>query len=162
MYALLQVRTAVLSMLHKLPIDLQQEGRKAQLKKSQLGRYIAFYSKLQDETLSNRKLARGLVEKWSRIIFDQYKEGAEEEAKQVALLFTASSRTVIAYACHSFLGAEIRFHLWSEPPSHFNFTHSWQTHLFFLQHPFSRKSQSFALQRASINPKGQILSSAIL
>ena len=79
----LQVRSAVLSMLHRLPIDLQQEGRKAQLKKSQLGRYVAFYSKLQDETLANRKLARGLVEKWSRTIYEQYKETGEEEAKQV-------------------------------------------------------------------------------
>lgn len=70
-------------MLNRLPIDLHQEGRKAQLKKSQLGRYVAFYSKLQDETLSNRKLARGLVEKWSRTIYEQYKESGEEEAKQV-------------------------------------------------------------------------------
>ena len=79
----LQVRTAVLSILQRLPLDLSQEGRKTQLKKSQLGRYVAFYSKLQDETLANRKLARGLVESWSRTIYEQYKEGGEEEAKQV-------------------------------------------------------------------------------
>ncbi len=80
----LQVRTAVLSILQRLPIDLNQEGRKTQLKKSQLGRYVAFYSKLQDETLANRKLARGLVETWSRAIYEQYKEGGEEEAKQAS------------------------------------------------------------------------------
>lgn len=76
-----------MSILHRLPIDLSQEGRKTQLKKSQLGRYVLFYSKLPDESLANRKLARGLVETWSRAILEQYKEVGEEEAKQVGLRY---------------------------------------------------------------------------
>lgn len=70
-------------MLQKLPIDLNLEGRKDQLRKSELGKYVMFYSKLPDENLTNRQAARGLVEKWSRPIFDQYKESAQDEEIQV-------------------------------------------------------------------------------
>lgn len=73
----------MLKLLHKLPIDLNQEGRKEQLKKSQLGRFVMFYSKLPDEGLANRQLARSLVEKWSRPIFDQYREREKDEEIQV-------------------------------------------------------------------------------
>jgi hypothetical protein len=73
----------VLKLLHKLPIDLNQEGRKEQLKKSELGRYVMFYSKLPEENLANRQLARALVEKWSRPIFDQYRERERDEEMQV-------------------------------------------------------------------------------
>ena len=79
------MRTAVLKMLHKLPIDLSLEGRKEQLKKSELGKYVMFYSKLPDETLPNRQLARNLVEKWSRPIFEQYRERGIDEELQVRL-----------------------------------------------------------------------------
>ena len=82
----MQVRTAVFKMLQKLPIDLTLEGRKEQLKKSELGRYVMFYAKLPDETLPNRQLARSLVETWSRPIFEQYREQRQDEEIQVSRL----------------------------------------------------------------------------
>lgn len=44
-----------------------------QLKKSGLGHVIMFLSKLPDELPTNRRMARDLVEKWSRPIFEQYR-----------------------------------------------------------------------------------------
>ncbi len=44
-----------------------------QLKKSGLGRMVMFLSKLPDELPANRRMARDLVEKWSRPIFEQYR-----------------------------------------------------------------------------------------
>lgn len=73
----------MLRMLQKLPIDLSLEGRKEQLKKSELGKYVMFYSKQPDETLPNRQLARSLVEKWSRPVFEQYRERGQDEELQV-------------------------------------------------------------------------------
>ena len=84
MTSALQVRTAVFKILQRLPIDLTLEGRKEQLKKSELGRYVMFYAKLPDETLPNRQLARSLVETWSRPIFEQYREQRQDEEIQVS------------------------------------------------------------------------------
>ncbi|KAL3156784.1 hypothetical protein ABBQ38_001055 [Trebouxia sp. C0009 RCD-2024] len=55
------VRTAVLRVLAQLPIDISYEGRKEQLKK---------------------RIARELVERWSRPIFDQYREHDSEALKE--------------------------------------------------------------------------------
>lgn len=35
---------------------------------------VLFLYKLPDETAANRRVAKALVEKWSRPIFDQYRE----------------------------------------------------------------------------------------
>lgn len=91
----------MLALLHKLPIDLSMEGRKEQLKKSELGRYVMFYSKLPDETLPNRQLARGLVEKWSRPIFEQFRERAQDEEMQVSTPSRISATQILEGMCLS-------------------------------------------------------------
>jgi transcription factor SPN1 len=63
-----KIRNAVLTMLTRLPIDCSYEDRRDQLKRSELGKVIMFLSKLPDETPENRRMARELVEKWSRPI----------------------------------------------------------------------------------------------
>ncbi|KAK2999193.1 hypothetical protein RJ639_024283 [Escallonia herrerae] len=66
----LPLLTEVLSKVPlKYPIDLEQYDRREQLKKSGLGKVIMFLSKSDEETTSNRKLAKDLVDKWSRPIF---------------------------------------------------------------------------------------------
>lgn len=63
-----RIRSAVLSMLLRLPVDCTQEDRREQLKRSELGRVVMFYSKIPEETAENRRMARELVERWSRPI----------------------------------------------------------------------------------------------
>uniref|UniRef100_A0A0D9UWP5 TFIIS N-terminal domain-containing protein n=1 Tax=Leersia perrieri TaxID=77586 RepID=A0A0D9UWP5_9ORYZ len=67
----MNIRTAVLKLLTDFPIDLEQYDRKEQLKKSGLGKVIMFLSKSDEETTSNRRLAKELVDKWSRPIFNK-------------------------------------------------------------------------------------------
>ncbi|KAH6763379.1 Transcription elongation factor family protein [Perilla frutescens var. hirtella] len=67
----INVRAAVLKILNDFPIDLEQFDRREQLKKSGLGKVIMFLSKSDEETTSNRKLAKELVDKWSRPIFNK-------------------------------------------------------------------------------------------
>eukprot|EP01018_Ginkgo_biloba_P021440 Gb_01207 [translate_table: standard] len=67
----INVRTALLKILTDLPIDVEQYDRKEQLKKSGLGKVIMFLSRSDEETASNRKIARDLVDKWSRPIFQK-------------------------------------------------------------------------------------------
>ncbi|XP_073133228.1 protein IWS1 homolog 1-like [Henckelia pumila] len=67
----INIRAAVLKILHDLPIDLEQLDRREQLKKSGLGKVIMFFSKSDEETTANRKLAKELVDKWSRPIFNK-------------------------------------------------------------------------------------------
>ncbi|ERN07915.1 protein IWS1 homolog 1 [Amborella trichopoda] len=67
----INVRTALLNILADLPIDVEQFDRKEQLKKSGLGKVIMFLSRSDEETTSNRKLAKELVDKWSRPIFQK-------------------------------------------------------------------------------------------
>ena len=55
----LQIRTEVLKMLQALPIDLTDEQRKGQMKKSQIGHVVMFLSKPEVENnRSNRRIAR--------------------------------------------------------------------------------------------------------
>ncbi|CAM0908207.1 unnamed protein product [Alopecurus aequalis] len=67
----MNIRTAVLKLLSDFPLDLEQFDRREQLKKSGLGKVIMFLSKSDEETTSNRKLAKELVDKWSRPIFQK-------------------------------------------------------------------------------------------
>ncbi|XP_042035331.1 protein IWS1 homolog 1-like [Salvia splendens] len=67
----INICSAVLRILFDLPIDLDQFGRREQLKKSGLGKVIMFLSKSDEETTGNRKLAKELVGKWSRLIFNK-------------------------------------------------------------------------------------------
>ncbi|CAA0812067.1 Transcription elongation factor (TFIIS) family protein [Striga hermonthica] len=67
----INIRAAVLKILNDFPIDLEQYDRREQLKKSGLGKVIMFLSKSDEETTSNRKLAKELVDKWSRPIFNK-------------------------------------------------------------------------------------------
>ncbi|KAK4481596.1 hypothetical protein RD792_012498, partial [Penstemon davidsonii] len=63
------IREAVLKILNDFPIDLEQQCRKEQLKNSGLGKVIMFFSKLDEETAANRKLAKELVDKWVNTIY---------------------------------------------------------------------------------------------
>ncbi|KAI5656376.1 hypothetical protein M9H77_25169 [Catharanthus roseus] len=67
----INIRAAILRILTDYPIDLEQYDRREQLKKSGLGKVIMFLSKSDEETTSNRKLAKDLVDKWSRPIFNK-------------------------------------------------------------------------------------------
>ncbi|XP_024028677.1 protein IWS1 homolog 1 [Morus notabilis] len=67
----INIRAAILKILNDFPIDLGQYDRREQLKKSGLGKVIMFLSKSDEETTSNRKLAKELVDKWSRPIFNK-------------------------------------------------------------------------------------------
>ncbi|KAL2938933.1 Protein IWS1-like protein 1 [Bienertia sinuspersici] len=96
----INIREAILRILTDFPIDLDQYDRKEQLKKSGLGKVqnsnfafapdvleswsitkriifaisvqvIMFLSRSDEETTSNRKLAKDLVDKWSRPIFNK-------------------------------------------------------------------------------------------
>uniref|UniRef100_A0A7S0N022 TFIIS N-terminal domain-containing protein n=1 Tax=Pyramimonas obovata TaxID=1411642 RepID=A0A7S0N022_9CHLO len=64
------VRTTLLRLLKKLPVNVEMFDRREQLKKSGLGKMIMFYYKLPEETLANKRCAQWLVEKWSRPIFE--------------------------------------------------------------------------------------------
>ncbi|XVF52292.1 hypothetical protein PTKIN_Ptkin05aG0007200 [Pterospermum kingtungense] len=67
----INIREAILKILTDFPIDLEQHDRREQLKRSGLGKVIMFLSKSDEETTSNRKLAKDLVDKWSRPIFNK-------------------------------------------------------------------------------------------
>ncbi|KAL0447721.1 UNVERIFIED_CONTAM: protein IWS11 [Sesamum latifolium] len=60
----INIRAAVFKILNDFPIDLEQYDRREQLKKSGLGKF-------DEETTANRKLAKELVDKWSRPIFNK-------------------------------------------------------------------------------------------
>ncbi|XP_057448682.1 protein IWS1 homolog 1-like [Lotus japonicus] len=67
----INIRTAILKILNDFPIDLEQIDRREQLKRSGLGKVIMFLSKSDEEINVNRKLAKELVDKWSRPIFNK-------------------------------------------------------------------------------------------
>jgi transcription factor SPN1 len=67
----MNIRTTLLQLLTDLPIDVEQFERREQLKKSGLGKVVMFLSRLPEETPANKKLARDLVDKWSRPIFQK-------------------------------------------------------------------------------------------
>lgn len=67
----INIRAAILKILTDFPIDLDQYDRREQLKKSGLGKVIMFLSKSDEETTANRRLAKDLVDKWSRPIFNK-------------------------------------------------------------------------------------------
>eukprot|EP00475_Leptophrys_vorax_P038844 TRINITY_DN6934_c0_g1_i1.p1 TRINITY_DN6934_c0_g1~~TRINITY_DN6934_c0_g1_i1.p1 ORF type:complete len:425 (-),score=29.15 TRINITY_DN6934_c0_g1_i1:102-1328(-) len=68
----IKIRTSILELLGELPIDVGNNSeRRRQLKESGLGRVVMFLSKLPEETVQNRKLARDLVDTWSRPIFEK-------------------------------------------------------------------------------------------
>lgn len=73
-----KVRTSILKLL--LQLNFFFEDRKEQLKKSGLGHVIMFLSKVPDELASNRRMAKEIVAKWSRPIFDQHRSERHEEA----------------------------------------------------------------------------------
>ncbi|XP_024379704.1 protein IWS1 homolog 1 [Physcomitrium patens] len=67
----MNIRTTLLKLLTDLPIDVEMFERREQLKKSGLGKVVMFLSRLPEETPANKKLARDLVDKWSRPIFQK-------------------------------------------------------------------------------------------
>mmetsp|Transcript_13249 Transcript_13249/g.25383 ORF Transcript_13249/g.25383 Transcript_13249/m.25383 type:complete len:465 (+) Transcript_13249:147-1541(+) len=64
------VRTTLLGLLKKLPVNVEMFDRREQLKKSGLGKIVMFLYKFPEETLQNKRTAQALVEMWSRPIFE--------------------------------------------------------------------------------------------
>nr|KAJ0217868.1 hypothetical protein LSAT_V11C300147580 [Lactuca sativa] len=61
---LLTIVLEIHMVIHMFSIDLDQYDRREQLKKSRLRKVIMFLSKSDEETTSNRKLAKDFVDKW--------------------------------------------------------------------------------------------------
>ncbi|KAL4438503.1 hypothetical protein ABPG77_000151 [Micractinium sp. CCAP 211/92] len=87
-----KVRETVLRLLHQLPIDCSMEDRKEQLKKSGLGRIVMFLFKVPDETSANRRLAKELVERWSRPILAPNRARNLDEEEQARILAARQAR----------------------------------------------------------------------
>ncbi|XP_047326805.1 protein IWS1 homolog 1-like [Impatiens glandulifera] len=66
----INIREVILQILQDFPIYLEQSGRRDQLKKSGLGKVIIFLSKSNEEIMSNKRLAKEVVDKWCRSIFN--------------------------------------------------------------------------------------------
>jgi transcription factor SPN1 len=81
-----KIRSSVLNMLTRLPVDCSYEDRKEQLKRSGMGRIVMFLSKLPDELPANRRTAQQLVEKWSRPILAPRRDRAREEEEEQRIL----------------------------------------------------------------------------
>ncbi|PIN07736.1 hypothetical protein CDL12_19699 [Handroanthus impetiginosus] len=64
----INIRSAILTVVNDFPIDLEDSDRRKQLKKSGLGKAIGFLAKSNEETAANRKLAKGLLDKWRALI----------------------------------------------------------------------------------------------
>ncbi|CAN8274537.1 unnamed protein product [Cochlearia groenlandica] len=67
----INIRTALLKILDELRINVNLDCRKEQLIKSGLGKVIMFLSKSDEETTPNRRLAKGLINEWSRGIHNK-------------------------------------------------------------------------------------------
>ncbi|KAL7122753.1 hypothetical protein ACP275_01G063400 [Erythranthe tilingii] len=67
----IDVRAAVLNVLNDIYIDWDESDRREQLKRSGIGKVVIFFSKSDEETRANRKVAKELVHKWGRIIFNK-------------------------------------------------------------------------------------------
>jgi hypothetical protein len=66
-----------------------QERRDA-LKNSGIGKMVMFLYKLPDETPANRKMAKQIVERWSRPIFDSHRDPRCYSSKQHVLTLKES------------------------------------------------------------------------
>jgi len=65
----INIRTAILKLLLQMPIHAEEHEGREQLKSSRIGRVVMFLSRLPEETAANRRMAKELVERWSRPIF---------------------------------------------------------------------------------------------
>ncbi|CAD7699616.1 unnamed protein product [Ostreobium quekettii] len=81
-----RIRSSVLGMLHKLPIDTADHFRREQLKRSRIGSRVMFYSKVKEESVQNRRIARELVQAWSRPISQETRNEEEEERQRAEQL----------------------------------------------------------------------------
>ena len=66
-----KVRGGVLQMLVDLKINTYDEEQREWLKKSGVGKLVMLLTKLPEETNENKRVARGLVESWSRPILGE-------------------------------------------------------------------------------------------
>lgn len=64
-----KIRSAILDILIDFPIDLDHCDRRQQLIKSGLGKVIMFLLKSDEETTTNKKLAKQLVDNWCRHLY---------------------------------------------------------------------------------------------
>jgi transcription factor SPN1 len=79
----LRIRTALLGLIARLPVDTRDPDSKEQLKRSGLGKVVMFY-KLHDDAAANRAQAGRIVDEWSRPLFHlsaAYRDMAKEEAE---------------------------------------------------------------------------------
>ncbi|EOA18622.1 hypothetical protein CARUB_v10007196mg [Capsella rubella] len=92
------IRTAILEILNDLRIDLEQDCRREQMIKSGLGKVIMFLSKSDEETTPNRRLAKDIIDKWGRIIYNNSSRydkmlSREERAEQKEMLLRRQNKT---------------------------------------------------------------------
>lgn len=82
-----KVRGVVLRMCKILPINTESPYIRDKLKESGLGTQVMFLSKCPDESITNRKLAKAIVDAWSRpIYFNPEEEKRKKEQKLEALV----------------------------------------------------------------------------
>jgi len=78
-----KVRGTLLKLLDRLPIDTTYEEKRDILMDSKLGMTCMFYYKKDDEPASTKKLAKDMVERWSRPIFaDAEADAVKRERKR--------------------------------------------------------------------------------
>ncbi|KAH6822652.1 hypothetical protein C2S53_017198 [Perilla frutescens var. hirtella] len=65
----IDVRATVFKCLNDLTIDFEQSERIEQMTASGIGKAVMFYCKYGEETIANRKLAKELLDNWSRSIY---------------------------------------------------------------------------------------------
>ncbi|GAB2261834.1 hypothetical protein Droror1_Dr00002831 [Drosera rotundifolia] len=72
---IINIRQAILHILTDFPIDMEQHDRREHvgrmMQNSMCNRVVMFLSKSEEEIASNRRLAKALVDKWSRPLFNQ-------------------------------------------------------------------------------------------
>lgn len=82
-----KVRTAVLRNLAKLDLDTSDEEVKSMLKETQIGHYVMFLAKNQDESPENRKLAMQITQKWAKPLWIHDAAARREKDAERAQLY---------------------------------------------------------------------------
>lgn len=86
-----KMRGALLRLMLLMPIDTAHEGVKNLLAKSGLGKQVMFYYKCSAESHANRRMAKELVERWSRPIFIDSHAEAEKQRRKHDMLARAKA-----------------------------------------------------------------------
>eukprot|EP00899_Mesostigma_viride_P014089 jgi/Mesvir1/22681/Mv14104-RA.1 len=78
----IQIRAAILRILKDMNLDTLEERHKHAIRESGIGKVVMFLSRCDQETALNKKVARSIIEDWSRPIIGastRYEDAAPEE-----------------------------------------------------------------------------------